>query len=126
MPVVLSRSWFQRYLFHHRCVQDWVTFHQRYSYEDFILGLRPRIVGPAGFELKPRVGKLLDLAIKVRDTGESAQSAVLFIDEVNRGNASRIFGEFITFMDFDYRDIDNDGVDNGNRLPVTFPSVDMS
>lgn len=106
--------------------QDWITFHQNYSYEDFVMGLRPRSTGASGFELKPRVGRLLEAAIKVSRSEEPPKSAVLFIDEVNRGNVSRIFGEFITFMDFDYRDVDHQGSDNANRLPVPFPSIDIS
>lgn len=106
-------------------VQDWLSFHQNYSYEDFILGLRPKSASTGGFDLKPRIGKLLELALQVSRAEEPAESAVLFIDEVNRGNVSRIFGEFITYMEFDYRDKDAEGNSNLSRIPVTFPSVDV-
>ncbi len=81
-----------------RC--DWVTFHQNFSYENFILALRPEPKGGV-MTLKPRAGVMLDAAISL-SLGE-AKTVFLFIDEVNRGNVSRIFGEFITFMDDDYR-----------------------
>lgn len=100
-------------------LRDWVTFHQNYGYEDFIVGLRPR-PGEAGgsFSLRPRAGKMLELAIKVASEGHNARSAVLLIDEINRGNTSRVFGEFITFMESAYRDVDKDGGVNPSRLPV--------
>lgn len=87
--------------------QEWVTFHQNYSYENFILGLRPQPSGNS-MTLKPRAGVLLDAAISAdpkvaQPDQDKAKSAVIFIDEINRGNVSRIFGEFITFMEDDYR-----------------------
>lgn len=82
--------------------RDWVTFHQNYSYEQFILALRPKAeLRGTGTVLKPRAGVLLDAAMSLHDG--TARTAVMFIDEVNRGNVSRIFGEFITFMDDEYR-----------------------
>jgi DNA polymerase III delta prime subunit len=87
--------------------REWVTFHQNYSYESFILALRPHATG-GGITLKPRLGVLLDAAVStddkiVQDEAHKFKSAVVLIDEINRGNVSRIFGEFITFMEEDYR-----------------------
>lgn len=81
----------------------WTTFHQSYGYEDFVLGLRPVIDGE-GTRLEPWAGVLLDAALELSDPDSEYKSVVIFIDEVNRGNAARIFGEFMTFLDFDYRD----------------------
>lgn len=101
-----------------RC--DWVTFHQNFGYEQFILALRPvPSADGKGIELKPRAGVLLDAAISLH-TGEF-KTAFLFIDEVNRGNVSRIFGEFITFMDDDYR-VHADG-NSLQALPVPLGMV---
>jgi hypothetical protein len=88
--------------------REWATFHQNYSYENFILALRPEPIPGGGFTLKPRLGTLLDAAVSVdpavaQADDLQARSAIIFVDEVNRGNVSRIFGEFITFMDRDYR-----------------------
>ena len=80
----------------------WATFHQSYGYEDFVLGLRPEITA-TGTRLQPVAGVLLDAALELSDKESKYQSVVLFIDEINRGNAARIFGEFMTFLDFDYR-----------------------
>ena len=99
--------------------RDWVTFHQNYGYEDFIVGLRPRSAETGGgFTLHPRAGRLLDLAIRVASSEYESRSAVLLIDEINRGNTSRVFGEFITFMESAYRDADEQGRENPSRLPV--------
>jgi 5-methylcytosine-specific restriction enzyme B len=81
----------------------WTTFHQSYGYEDFVLGLRPEITA-AGTHLQPWAGVFLDAALELADPESEYKSVVIFIDEVNRGNAARIFGEFMTFLDFDYRD----------------------
>lgn len=100
-----------------RC--DWVTFHQNFSYEQFILALRPEPVAGGGVTLKPKAGVLLDAAMSLHEG--RCKTAILFVDEVNRGNVSRIFGEFITFMDDDYR-AESDG-SHARALPVPFGSV---
>jgi 5-methylcytosine-specific restriction protein B len=90
----------------------WTTFHQSYGYEDFVLGLRPEIT-TSGTRLKPLAGVLLDAALELSDKESKYKSVVILIDEINRGNAARIFGEFMTFLDFDYRD--------GGRVPLPLP-----
>lgn len=77
---------------------DWVTFHPEFGYEGFIKGLRP---SGRGLELDTVAGALLDLALDVTDGPNEA--GLLVIDEINRGNVPRILGDFITFMDSDYR-----------------------
>lgn len=81
----------------------WTTFHQSYGYEDFVLGLRPSMAG-GETRLEPWAGVFLDAALELADEASEYKSIVIFIDEINRGNAARIFGEFMTFLDFDYRD----------------------
>jgi 5-methylcytosine-specific restriction protein B len=90
----------------------WTTFHQSYGYEDFVLGLRPEIT-TTGTQLKPWAGVFLDAALELVDPNSKYKSVVIFIDEINRGNAARIFGEFMTFLDFDYRD--------GGSSPLPLP-----
>lgn len=104
-----------------KAVTDWVTFHQNFTYEDFIVGLRPK-PEDGGLTLRARAGRLLDLLVE-RELGGADTAAVMFIDEINRGNVPRILGEFITFMDSDYRDTNADGTTNEYRLPVPFPSL---
>jgi 5-methylcytosine-specific restriction protein B len=90
----------------------WTTFHQSYGYEDFVLALRPEITAD-GTRLQPWAGVFLDAALELVDPESPYKSVVIFIDEINRGNAARIFGEFMTFLDFDYRD--------GGRVPLPLP-----
>ena len=107
--------------------REWVTFHQNYSYEHFVLALRPESHPGGGLTLKPKAGVLIDAVARtdgsVQQAAERrAAAAVLFIDEVNRGNVSRIFGELITFMDVDYRSHVR-GTQNELALPVPLPGV---
>lgn len=80
----------------------WATFHQSFGYEDFVLGYKPTN-STNGVELQAHAGVLLDAILELCDEDSKYESAVIFIDEVNRANASRVFGEFMTFLDFDYR-----------------------
>jgi hypothetical protein len=102
-------------------ISRWVTFHQGYSYEDFVIGLRPAIgaggPGASGVFLEPKAGALLDLAAL---TGNG--HGLLWIDEINRGNASRIFGEFITLMEADKR-LAEDGSLRSSTVTVSLPYI---
>ena len=98
----------------------WVTFHQGYSYEDFIVGLRPvpsHGDGTSGsvLSLEAKAGALLELAAYARES-----RGLMLIDEINRGNASRIFGEFITLMEADKR-LGEDGTLLETTVTVTLP-----
>jgi 5-methylcytosine-specific restriction protein B len=97
-------------------VTRWVTFHQGYSYEDFILGMRPIANDNGGFGIEPRPGILLELAAHVKKSGEG----LLLIDEINRGNTSKIFGEFITIMESDKR-LDDAGQPTLNTIEISLP-----
>ena len=84
---------------------SFVTFHQSYGYEDFVEGLRPVLAGEAeagevAYEIRPGVFK--ELCRKARQSPD--QRFAMVIDEINRGNISKIFGELITLVEADKRD----------------------
>jgi len=76
-----------------------VQFHASYAYEDFVEGYRPTVVeGQPGFRISQ--GPLRDLAKRAEN--EPDQQFVLVIDEINRGNVAKVFGELYFLLE--YRD----------------------
>jgi GTPase subunit of restriction endonuclease len=73
-----------------------VQFHQSYSYEDFIIGFRPT---KNGFELTP--GPFYTFCQSAKD--DSGREYFFIIDEINRGNLSKIFGELLMLIENDKR-----------------------
>ena len=81
-----------------------VTFHQSFDYDDFIEGIKAEIVnntnGVISYDVRGGIFKsLCEEAIENQE-----KNYVLIIDEINRGNISKIFGELITLIEKDKRD----------------------
>jgi len=73
-----------------------VQFHQNYSYEDFVMGYKPE---EDGFKLKNGIFlKFCQIAANKPD-----EDFFFIIDEINRGNMSKIFGELLMLIEKDYR-----------------------
>ena len=89
------------------------TFHQSYGYEDFIQGLRPDTKN-GGFNFVPVDGVFKRIADEAIEHGY--KDYVIIIDEINRANISKVFGELITLIEEDKR------WGEINALSVTLPS----
>jgi 5-methylcytosine-specific restriction enzyme B len=95
---------------------SFVTFHQSYGYEEFVEGLRPVLGedaenGEVKYEIRSGVFK--ELCDKARKN--PGHRFAMVIDEINRGNISKIFGELITLIEPDKRE----GMQN--TISVTLP-----
>lgn len=78
-----------------------VQFHQSFGYEDFIQGIRPTTADGSGqLTYEVRNGTLMDLAEKAEEDPDPSHRYVLVIDEINRGNLSRIFGELLLLLEY--------------------------
>lgn len=103
-----------------------VTFHQSYGYEEFVEGLRP-VLGEAGaeggevqYEIRAGVFKVLcekarEAQKEAKEKGKDIPRYAMVIDEINRGNISKIFGELITLIEDDKREGEK------NAIAITLP-----
>lgn len=90
---------------------EFVQFHQNYSYEDFMLGFKP---SGQGFELKQGIFH----KFCQRAAADPEQEYFFIIDEINRGNLSKIFGELLMLIERDYRDTSAVLAYSGERFAV--------
>ena len=74
-----------------------VQFHQSYGYEDFIQGIRPETNASGQLAYRVRPGVFKSFCDEAR---KSTKPFVFIVDEINRGNISRIFGELLFLLEY--------------------------
>jgi 5-methylcytosine-specific restriction protein B len=99
------------------------TFHQSLSYEDFIEGIKPvmddeEALSSIKYEIKPGIFKQICTRARIDPENRYA----IFIDEINRGNVSAIFGELITLIESDKRE----GMPNAMSAQLPYSKQDFS
>jgi hypothetical protein len=82
---------------------EFVTFHQSYAYEDFIEGIKPTMEDQSDGDLQYEIKDGIFKSLCQRAGNDPNNTYAIFIDEINRGNVSSIFGELITLIEDDKR-----------------------
>src|SRR5207237_53447 len=84
-----------------------LQFHPAIGYDDFMEGFRP-LQGADGIGVKYDLGSrlFLSFASEAAKPENREKQFVAVIDELNRGDVARIFGEALTYIEIDYRDVE--------------------
>jgi hypothetical protein len=105
-----------------------VQFHPTYSYEDFIQGIRPKARKDGGLDFLLVPGRFLEFCEKAT---HRSGPCVLILDEINRANLSRVFGELMYLLEYRDKEIPLSGgerfaIPSNVRLIGTMNTADRS
>ena len=96
---------------------EFITFHQSYSYEEFIEGIRPNLTDTElSYSLEPGIFK----RISERAKRDQSNNYVIIIDEINRGKISKIFGELITLIEESKRLFSDDPKEHPKQVTLPY------
>ena len=114
---------------HEKRRYETITFHQSYSYEEFVEGIRPVLAGEESEEeeLDDNLSYRLHHGVFKKICAEAGNDPekppyALLIDEINRGNISKIFGELITLME----DTKREGAVEGMKITLPYSGKSFS
>ncbi|MGC9458846.1 McrB family protein [Vibrio genomosp. F10] len=96
------------------------TFHQSYGYEEFIEGIKAETDENGNISYSVSPGVFLKLCQRAEK--DPNHRYAIFIDEINRGNISKIFGELISLIELDKRS----GCDNAMSIKLTYSGKEFS